>query len=76
VVGAKMEVLPSFTITAFKPKVKVSVKQTTAFPFSLFLGDLSEKGTGKIFANKAANTAFKFYEMYTKRAFLGPTILF
>jgi len=57
-------VLPSFTIDAVKPKVKVDKETNVAGPFYVFLGDLSEHGTGKIFANKAANPAMKFYEKY------------
>lgn len=64
VIGGKMEVLPSFTIDSIKPKVKVDSETNVAGPFYVFLGDLSEKGTGKIFANKAANPQFKFYEKY------------
>ena len=64
VIGGKMEVLPSFTIDAVKPKVKVDKETSVAGPFYVFLGDLSEHGTGKIFANKAANPAMKFYEKY------------
>lgn len=55
VIGGKMEVLPSFTIDSVKPKVKVDDTTSVAGPFYVFLGDLSEHGTGKIFANKAAN---------------------
>jgi formylmethanofuran dehydrogenase subunit C len=64
VVGGTLEVLPSFTIDSIKPKVKVDDTLNVPGPFYVFLGDLSEKGTGKIFANKAANPAFKFYEKY------------
>ncbi len=64
VVGGKLEVLPSFTIDAVKPKVKVDDTTNVPGPFYVFLGDLSEHGTGKIFANKAANPEFKFYEKY------------
>jgi formylmethanofuran dehydrogenase subunit C len=64
VVAGKLEILPSFTIDSVKPKVKVDDTLNVPGPFYVFLGDLSEKGTGKIFANKAANPAFKFYEKY------------
>jgi formylmethanofuran dehydrogenase subunit C len=64
VVGGKLELLPSFTIDGVKPKVKVDAETSVAGPFYVFLGDLSEHGTGKIFANKAANPAMKFYEKY------------
>ena len=60
----KMEILPSFTIDSVKPKVKVDDTLNVPGPFYVFLGDLSEHGTGKIFANKAANPALKFYEKY------------
>jgi len=64
VVGGKMEVLPSFTIDSIKPKVKVDDTTSVQGPFYVFLGDLSEHGKGKIFANKAANSEMKFYEKY------------
>lgn len=64
VIGGKMEILSSFSIDSVKPKVKVDDTTNVAGPFYVFLGDLSEKGTGKIFANKAANPAFKYYEKY------------
>jgi formylmethanofuran dehydrogenase subunit C len=64
VIGGKMEVLPSFTIDSVKAKVKVDDTTSVPGPFYVFLGDLSEHGTGKIFANKAANPEMKFYEKY------------
>ncbi len=64
VIGGKMEILSSFSIDSIKPKVKIDDTLNVPGPFYVFLGDLSEKGTGKIFANKAANPAFKFYEKY------------
>jgi len=64
VVGGALEILPSFTIDSVKPKVKVDNTTSVPGPFYVFLGDLSEKGTGKIFANKANNPALKFYEKY------------
>ena len=38
--------------------------QTVAGPFYVFLGDLAEHGTGKLFISKAVNTHLKFYEKY------------
>jgi formylmethanofuran dehydrogenase subunit C len=64
VIGGTLEILPSFTIDSVKPKVKVDDNTNVAGPFYVFLGDRSEHGTGKIFANKAANPALKFYEKY------------
>ncbi len=62
--GVLEEVLPSFTIDGVKPKVKVDDTQTVQGPFYVFLGDLSEHGTGKLFVSKANNPALKFYEKY------------
>jgi formylmethanofuran dehydrogenase subunit C len=64
IVTGKLEVLPSFTIDSIKPKAKVDDTTNVPGPFYVFLGDLSEHGTGKIFALKASNPAFKFYEKY------------
>ncbi len=64
IVGGTLEILPSFTIDSVKAKVKVDDTQSVAGPFYVFLGDLSEHGTGKIFANKANNPALKSYEKY------------
>ncbi|MDR1992751.1 MAG: formylmethanofuran dehydrogenase subunit C [Nitrososphaerota archaeon] len=64
VVGGTLEILPSFTIDSIKPKVKVDNITSVTGPFYVFLGDLSEHGTGKLFVNKSANSALKFYEKY------------
>jgi formylmethanofuran dehydrogenase subunit C len=64
VVGGTLEILPSFTIDSIKPKVKIDGTTNVAGPFYVFLGDRSEHGTGKIFANKAANPELQFYEKY------------
>ena len=62
--GAVEEMLPSFTIDGVKPKVKVDDTESAAGPFYVFLGDLAEKGTGKIFVSKANNPQMKSYEKY------------
>ncbi|MCL2359273.1 MAG: formylmethanofuran dehydrogenase subunit C [Nitrososphaerota archaeon] len=64
VIGGALEILPSFTIDSVKPKVKVDDSTNIVGPFYVFLGDRSERGVGKIFANKVANPALKFYEKY------------
>jgi formylmethanofuran dehydrogenase subunit C len=64
IAGTIEEVMPTFTIDSVKPKVKVEDTQTVAGPFYVFLGDLSEHGTGKIFVNKANNPQMKTYEKY------------
>ncbi len=64
VVGGELEILPSFTIDTIKSKVKVDSTLNVPGPFYVFLGDLSEQGTGKIFALKENNPNLKFYEKY------------
>jgi formylmethanofuran dehydrogenase subunit C len=64
ITGKIEEVLPSFTIDSVKPKVKIDDTQTALGPFYVFLGDLAEHGTGKIFVSKANNPQMKFYEKY------------
>ena len=64
ITGKVEEVMPSFTIDSVKPKVKIDDKESAQGPFYVFLGDLAEHGTGKIFVNKAQNPQMKFYEKY------------
>ncbi|MGE5533068.1 MAG: formylmethanofuran dehydrogenase subunit C, partial [Bacillota bacterium] len=62
--GTAEEMMPSFTIDGVKPKVKVDDTEQAPGPFYVFLGDLAERGTGKIFVSKAANPQLKTYEKY------------
>jgi len=62
--GTVDELMPSFTIDSVKAKVKVDETESAAGPFYVFLGDLAEKGTGKIFVSKANNPNLKSYEKY------------
>lgn len=64
VLGTVEEMMPSFTIDGVKPKVKIDETESAQGPFYVFLGDLAEKGTGKIFAAKANNPNLKAYEKY------------
>jgi formylmethanofuran dehydrogenase subunit C len=64
VMGYVEEVMPTFTIDAVKPKVKIDDTESAAGPFYVFLGDLAEKGTGKIFVSKANNPHLKTYEKF------------
>jgi formylmethanofuran dehydrogenase subunit C len=64
ITGTIEEVMPTFTIDSIKPKVKIDDKESAQGPFYVFLGDLAEHGTGKIFVNKAANPQLKSYEKY------------
>jgi formylmethanofuran dehydrogenase subunit C len=62
--GTVERLMPTFTIDSIKPKVKVDANQTAQGPFYVFLGDIAEHGTGKIFALKTTNTVFGSYEKY------------
>ena len=62
--GYVEEVMPSFTVDSVKPKVKVDDTESAAGPFYVFLGDLAENGTGKLFVSKANNPHLKTYEKY------------
>ena len=53
--GVVEEVMPTFTIDGVKPKVKVDDTESAAGPFYVFLGDLAENGTGKLFVSKTNN---------------------
>jgi hypothetical protein len=58
------EIMPTFSIDSIKPKVKIDDTETAQGPFYVFLGDLAEKGAGKIFVSKANNPQLKVYEKY------------
>lgn len=63
--GTVEDMMPSFTIDSSKPKVKIDDTESAQGPFYVFLGDLAENGTGKIFASKANNPQMKdIYEKY------------
>jgi formylmethanofuran dehydrogenase subunit C len=65
IAGALEEVMPTFTIDSVKPKTKIDDTQTVQGPFYVFLGDLAEHGTGKLFVSKANNPQLKsIYEKY------------
>jgi len=65
IVNGTMELMmPTFTIDSIKPKVKVDATQTAQGPFYVFLGDIAERGTGKIFALKLTNPDLATYEKY------------
>jgi formylmethanofuran dehydrogenase subunit C len=62
--GVIEEVMPSFTIDSTKPKVKIDDIESSTGPFYVFLGDLAEKGTGKLFISKVNNPQLKIHEKY------------
>ncbi len=64
VCGRIEEMMPTFTIDSVKGKVKVDDTESAAGPFYVFLGDLAEHGSGKLFVSKQNNPALKVYEKY------------
>lgn len=62
--GSVPEVLPTFTIDAVRPSVKVTGKERVKGPFYRFVGDLSENGNGRLFISKPSNPHLSFYEEY------------
>lgn len=62
--GSVPGVLPTFTIDAVTPSVKVTGKEKVKGPFYRFLGDLSENGDGRLFVSKPSNPHLSFYEEY------------
>ncbi len=56
IVGGLLEdIMPSFTVDSVKGKVKVDAEFTAQGPFYVFLGDLAQQGTGKLFISKPSN---------------------
>jgi len=64
VAGFLEEVMPTFTIDSIRPKVKVDDAETATGPFYVFLGDLAENGTGKLFVSKKDNSHLSQYERF------------
>jgi len=61
--GYVPSILPTFTIDDVRPSVKVNGEEVQG-PFYRFLGDLAEKGDGKLFVSKKQNTHLKAYERF------------
>lgn len=61
VCGSVPSVLPTFTVDAVKPRVKIDGERLDG-PFYLFIGDIAEEGEGKLYVSKASNVHLKFYE--------------
>ncbi|UCF45138.1 MAG: formylmethanofuran dehydrogenase subunit C [Candidatus Bathyarchaeota archaeon] len=62
--GFLEEVLPTFTIDRIKSKVKIEEGEKVSGPFYVFLGDLAEKGKGKLFVSKVSNPHLSHYEKF------------
>jgi formylmethanofuran dehydrogenase subunit C len=65
ITGTVEEVMPTFTVDNIKGKVKIDDTQSVSGPFYVFLGDLAEHGTGKIFVSKPNNPQLgSIYDKY------------
>jgi formylmethanofuran dehydrogenase subunit C len=62
--GSVDELMPTFTINAVKKKVKIEDTFKAEGPFYVFLGDLAEKGNGKLFVSKGKNLHLGLYEKF------------
>src|SRR3990170_4675466 len=62
--GLLEEMMPTFTIDSVKPKVKVDDTESVSGPFYVFLGDLADKGVGKLFVSKTNNPHLSRYERF------------
>jgi formylmethanofuran dehydrogenase subunit C len=63
IIGGFMEsVLPTFTIDGVKKKAKIEEGEVVEMPFYLFLGDLTEKGMGKLYVAKEKNPHLSHFE--------------
>jgi formylmethanofuran dehydrogenase subunit C len=61
--GYTVSVLPTFSIDDVRKKVKVDSEEVQG-PFYLFTGDITEKGSGKLYVAQAKNQHLSFYEKY------------
>ena len=62
--GFLESVLPTFTIEGIKKKVKIEENEKATGPFYLFMGDLAEKGSGKLYVSKEKNPHLIYYEKF------------
>jgi len=56
-------ILPTFTIDSIRPNVKLNGEKVQG-PFYRFIGDLADRGEGKLFVSKTKNPHLSFYEKY------------
>ena len=56
-------VLPTFTIDSIRADVKIDSENVTGL-FYRFIGDIADKGEGKLFIAKSKNPHLNIYEKY------------
>jgi formylmethanofuran dehydrogenase subunit C len=62
--GFLESILPTFTIDSIKNKVKVEDDESIGGPFYVFLGDITERGNGKLYVLKERNPHLASYERF------------
>lgn len=63
VVGHVPSIPPSFSFEEIRPSVKLGAEGVKG-PFYLFIGDLNEKGSGRLFVHVEHNKHLSFYERF------------
>lgn len=56
-------ILPTFTIEDIRPSVNIDGEKISG-PFYRFVGDIADKGEGRLFVSKNKNPHLSFYEKY------------
>jgi len=56
-------ILPTFTIEDIRPSVNIDGEKISG-PFYRFIGDMADKGEGRLFISKNKNPHLSFYEKY------------
>ncbi len=62
VLGSLTSVLPTFTLDGIREKTKAAENQPIKGPFYVFVGDLAENGSGKLYVSKDRNPHLSYYE--------------
>jgi formylmethanofuran dehydrogenase subunit C len=62
--GILDSLLPTFTIDNVKAQVKIQDKEAVEGPFYVFIGDLAERGNGKLYISKEKNPHLSYCERF------------
>lgn len=63
VLGYAPSIPPSFSFEEIRPRVRLGAERVKG-PLYLFIGDLNEKGSGRLFIHAEANKHLSFYERF------------
>jgi|SRR5271157_3651740 len=62
--GHLESVLPTFSIDLFRRKIKIDTSEEVEGPLYVFVGDLAENGSGKLYVSKKNNPQLSCYEKF------------